>query len=114
MKRRITITGIGVITPIGIGGEALWDGLASGRSGIARIGAFDPEAFETQIAAEVTDFKAKEYVRPRKALKVMARDIQFAVAAAAAAVDDAQVKDAVSPMRMGVSIGAGLMSSDVD
>ncbi|MEW6355662.1 MAG: beta-ketoacyl-[acyl-carrier-protein] synthase family protein [Planctomycetota bacterium] len=113
MNRRIVITGIGVISPVGIGKEAFWQGLSTGRSGIGRIDAFDVSSCPTQIAGEVKDFSAKDYVQPRKALKVMARDIQMAVAAAAVAVEDSRVKEAVAPERMGVSLGAGLISSDV-
>jgi len=113
MNRRIVITGMGVISSAGIGKEAFWRGISSGRSGIGRIEAFDVSNCPTQIAGEVRDFSPKEYVKPRKALKVMARDIQMAVAAAAMAVDDSRVKEAVDPERMGVSLGAGLISSDV-
>ncbi|NOZ21532.1 MAG: beta-ketoacyl-[acyl-carrier-protein] synthase family protein [Planctomycetes bacterium] len=114
MNRRIVITGIGVISPIGIGKEPFWEGLASGRCGISRIEAFDVSNCRTRIAGEVKDFSPKDFVKPRKALKVMARDIQMAVAAAAMAVEDSRVKEAVVPERMGVSLGAGLISSDVN
>lgn len=114
MNRRIVITGLGVITPIGVGMEAFQQGLLSGKCGIARLSAFDPSACQGQVAGEVKDFDPKDYIKPRKALKVMARDIQLAVSAAAMAMADCKVQGAVDPTRMGVSIGAGFMSSEVD
>jgi len=115
MKRRIVITGMGVVSPVGIGLEDYWAGLSSGHSGIRKIQQFDATGFKTEIAGEVPDFDPKPFLKQRKALKVMARDIQLAVAAAALATRDAGLPESVpEPLRFGVSIGAGFMSSELD
>ena len=102
-----------MLSPAGIGTEAAWEALASGTSGVAPITAFDACRLETQIAAEVKDFDARKYIQPRKALKVMTRDIQLAVAASVMAVEDAGIVGRVAPERFGVSIGAPLMGIDI-
>src|SRR5688572_22075785 len=88
MSRRVVITGLGTVCGLGIGIDALWEGLCAGRSAIGRIQAFDPSGFSAQIGAEVKDFKVGQFVPKsyRKATKVMARDIELAVAAADQAV----------------------------
>src|SRR5438270_9841418 len=91
MERRVVITGIGVISPIGIGARAFWENLLAGKVGVRRIAAFDPGGFPSQIAGEVPSFKIGDYVPKsyRKATKVMARDIELAVIAADDAFKDA-------------------------
>src|SRR5215218_5705223 len=91
MPRRVVITGIGVISPIGIGSKAFWDNLVAGEVGVRRIQAFDPGGFSSQIGGEVPPFKIGDYVPKsyRKATKVMARDIELAVVAADDAFKDA-------------------------
>lgn len=123
-ERRVVITGLGIVTPIGIGPEVYWAALAEGRSGVRRLHAFPVEGLPNDIAAEVPDFdektaKALALPKYRKALaksqKYMARDIQLAVAAAQFAVHDAGLVDGgVDPTRMGVDLGAGLISSELD
>ncbi len=61
-RRRVAVTGVGVVTPIGIGKEAFWNALLEGRSGVRRIESFDPSPFPTQIAAEVRDFDPLQYM----------------------------------------------------
>lgn len=87
MRRRVAITGIGVITPIGIGVDAFWDSLRQGRSGVRRVSAFDAEAFPCQVAAEVRDFAPDDFFDPRTACR-LGRHTQFAVAAATLALRD--------------------------
>src|SRR6185295_17099258 len=84
MSRRVVVTGVGVISPIGVGASAFWENLLAGKCGIKRIELFDPAGFAAQIAGEVPAFKISEYVPKsyRKATKVMARDIELAVIAA--------------------------------
>ncbi|MBI1371912.1 MAG: beta-ketoacyl-[acyl-carrier-protein] synthase family protein [Phycisphaera sp.] len=125
MSRQVVITGLGTISGLGIGVEALWDGLTSGRSAIDRVRAFDPSGFDAQIAAEVdAEFKVNQFVPKsyRKATKVMARDIGLAVAAADQAVRDAGLitpgVDAAQERtypgnRTGCHIGAGLIAADI-
>src|SRR5204863_5320789 len=84
MSRRVVITGMGVISPVGMGIEATFDALVERRSGIRRIEAFDPSHFDSQIGGEVPKYAMGDYVPKgyRKAVKVMARDSELAVAAA--------------------------------
>ena len=123
MARRVVITGIGVISPIGIGAKAFWENLLNGTVGVRRIASFDPAGLPSQIAGEVPAFKIGDYVPKsyRKACKVMARDIELAVIAADAAFKDAGIKskaysDApdLESRRFGCNIGAGLISVDLN
>lgn len=90
-KRRVVITGMGVVSPVGIGTEEFWNALMAGKSGIGPITEFDPEGFPVRIAGEVKDFDAVKYVGDRKAVRHMDRNVQFAVAAAKMAVEDAKL-----------------------
>jgi 3-oxoacyl-[acyl-carrier-protein] synthase II len=121
--RRVVITGIGVISPIGIGSKAFWENLIAGKVGVRRIQRFDPGGFASQIAGEVPDYKIGDYVPKsyRKATKVMARDIELAVVAADDAFKDAGLKSKAytdtpdfDGKRFGCNIGAGLISVDLD
>ncbi|MDB5334034.1 MAG: fabF 1, partial [Phycisphaerales bacterium] len=121
--RRVVITGIGVISPIGIGARTFWENLLAGKVGVRRIAAFDPAGFPSQIAGEVPPFKISEYVPKsyRKATKVMARDIELAVIAADDAFKDAGLQSkaytdspTIPTARFGCNIGAGLISVDLD
>ena len=93
MNQQVVITGVGAVTGFGYGADALWQGLMEGRTTLRRIEAFDPSGFRCQIASEVTDFNVRDHVPKhyRKATKVMARDIELAVGAAKAAVEDARL-----------------------
>ncbi len=126
-KRRIVITGLGPITAFGVGIDPLWSAMCEGRTAIKRIARFDPSGFPCQIGAELPDeaFDVKSVVPKsyRKATKVMARDIELAVGAAAAAVADAglitkavdpEKTPTIPPGRFGCHIGAGLIAADVD
>jgi len=111
----IVITGLGILSPIGIGREAFWDALLTGRSGVGPIRSFDASGLPIRIAAEVSDFDPKAYVRPRKSLKVMARDAQLGVAASVLAMEDAGLKrDAFDPDRLGVVLGADPIDYSLD
>ena len=106
--RRVVVTGIGVVTPLGIGKDAFWEGIANGRSGVRRITRFDASDLTCQIAAEVPDFEPLDYI-DRKDARRMDRFTQFAVAAAALALADAGLDEHV-PLgeRAGVLIGSGV------
>src|SRR6059058_5247023 len=123
MTRRVVITGIGVISPIGIGATAFWGNLVAGRVGVRRITQYDPAGFASQIAGEVPAYKINDYVPKsyRKATKVMARDIELAVIAADDAFKDSGLKSraytdqpTITPGRFGCNIGAGLISTDLN
>jgi len=121
--RRVVITGIGIISPIGIGVRAFWDNLLAGQVGVRRIASYDPSGFPSQIAGEVPPYKIGDYVPKsyRKATKVMARDIELAVVAADDAFKDAGLKSkaytdtpTIDPFRFGCNIGAGLISAELN
>jgi len=107
-KRRVAVTGVGVVTPIGIGKEAFWNALLQGRSGVRRIQSFDPSPFPTQIAAEVLDFDPLQYM-DRKEARRNDRFVQFAIAATRMALEDADFR--ITPTnrdRVGVVLGSGI------
>ncbi len=123
MSRRVVITGIGVVSPIGIGTKVFWENLLAGKVGIRRIQRFDASGFPCQIAGEVPEYKIGDFVPKsyRKATKVMARDIELAVIAADDAMKDAGLKTKaytdqpeIKPERFGCNIGAGLISAELD
>lgn len=128
MRRRVVITGLGAVTPFGLGAEALWEGLLEGRTRLAPIESFDASAFPSRLAGEVRDFRARDLVPKsyRKAVKVMARDIELAVGAARLAAMDAglltrgliEEQGAGEPTyparRVGCHIGAGLIAAETE
>ena len=89
----VVITGVGVISPIGIGTDAFWHALLEGESGIRPIDLFDADGLTVRFGGQVPSFDPKLYVRPRKSLKVMSRDIQFGFAAADLAIADAGISN---------------------
>ena len=108
MNKRVVITGIGVVSPIGIGREAYWEALKAGKNGIGPVTLFDASEFTTQMAGEVKDFEPEKYIDKKEA-KRMDRFSQFAVAASVLAAEDAGItKENVDPQRMGVIIGNGI------
>lgn len=111
--RRVVVTGVGLVSPLGIGTEQTWEALKQGRSGIARITSFDPSAFTAQIAGEVKGFDPLQYLE-KKEVKKMGRFIHFAMAATDFALQAAGLK--VAPEieeRVGVYIGSGIGGFDV-
>src|SRR5258707_11619951 len=114
--RRVVLTGIGVITPLGQDPASFWEALRSGRSGVQTIQNFDSSLLPTRFAGEIVGFDARKYLsrEGKKQLKVMARAIQFAVAAAQVALDDGKVdKSKLDSTRFGVEFGAGLLPSEL-
>jgi len=108
MSNRVVITGMGAVTPLGIGKDTFWDNIKNGVSGIDKIQRFDASAFTTQIAGEVLDFKPEDFI-DRKEAKHMDRFTQFAMASAAMAVADANINlDDVDRDRLGVVMGVGI------
>ena len=115
-SRRVVITGLGVLTPIGKDAASFWDALHQGRSGVRPIQAFDVSTLPVRFGGEIVDFDAKKYIekKERKNLRVMARPIQLAVAAAQLALDGGKVdKATLDPARFGVEFGSGLIASEL-
>lgn len=108
LTRRVVVTGMGLVTPLGTGLEKTWKALCAGKSGIARITRFDPTDYPCQIAGEVPDFDPAAFIE-KKEIKKMDLFIHFAVGAAQMAVDDAGLKvTGENADRVGVYIGAGI------
>ena len=108
VTRRVVVTGLGLITPLGTGVDKAWKALCDGKSGIVRITRFDPSGHACQIAGEVTDFDPACFIE-KKDIKKMDTFIHFAVGASQMAVDDAGLKvTKENADRVGVYIGAGI------
>jgi 3-oxoacyl-[acyl-carrier-protein] synthase II len=107
-KRRVVVTGLGLISPLGIGVEASWKGAVGGNVGIGHITQFDASSFPVRIAGEVKDFDPANYIEPKE-IKKMDRFIHFAMAVSTMAVEDAGLKITnENAERVGVIIGAGM------
>ncbi len=132
MQRPIAITGLGTVCGLGVGIVPLWEALCAGKSALGPATRLDASGFRSRLAGEAKDFSAKDFVPKsyRKAVKVMARDIELAVGAARCAVDDAAlvtrngapdgdgsastVQTTYPNNRMGCQIGAGLIAAETD
>ena len=113
MTRRVVVTGVGLVTPLGIGTEASWEAIRAGESGIGPITQFDASAFSCRIAGEVKGFDPAAYIE-KKEIKKMGRFIQFAIAASECAMQHSGLK--VSPEdaeQVGVYIGSGIGGFEV-
>jgi 3-oxoacyl-(acyl-carrier-protein) synthase len=110
MRRRVAITGIGLVTPVGNDAPSTWAGLIEGRSGLGSITNFDASGFSTRIGAEVKNFADDAGIPDRKLAKFASRTHRFALAAAAEALADAGVRpNNTNSHRWGLSVGAGMM-----
>jgi 3-oxoacyl-[acyl-carrier-protein] synthase II len=107
-KRRVVVTGVGAITPIGLSVEEFWDSMMKGKSGIAPISYFDTSDYDTKIAAEVKNFDPHNFM-DKKSARRMDVFTQFAVAATEMAFKDAQLDEStIDPTRAGVVYGSGI------
>lgn len=130
-SRRVVVTGIGVVAPIGQNAAGFWDSLQAGRSGVRRIQSFDTRNLTTNIAGEIPNFDAKKFIdkKDRKSLRVMARGIQLGVVAAQLALTDAGIEKAqldqspdaaptnkprLDPARFGIEFGSGLLPTELE
>ena len=112
MSNRVVVTGIGMISPVGLDVPSTWQGLVSGKSGVDYITQFDPEPLETKIAAEVKNFDPAQYM-DRKEFRHMDRFVHFAVVASLQAVEQAHLNiDDTNAGGIGVVIGVGLGGLD--
>lgn len=107
-SRRVVVTGLGFVSPLGVGIEKNWNALLEGKSGIGVITKFDPSPFSSQIAGEARDFDPLDFMDKKEARK-MDPFIQYAVAAAAQAVEDSEIeKEKLEGGRTGVYVGSGI------
>lgn len=110
MKRRVVVTGMGAITPIGVGVKAFWDGVTEGKIGFAPISCFDTTDYKVKLAAEVKDFDPEQFM-DKKAARRMERFCQFAVAAAGEALADSGINmEEENPYKVGCAVGSGIGS----
>ncbi|MEO8613755.1 MAG: beta-ketoacyl-ACP synthase II [Luteolibacter sp.] len=108
-ERRVVITGIGCLSPLGNDLDTTWDGLKSGRSGISRITQLDTDSFDCKIAGEIKNFNADGYFGVPKDARRSDRYVQFAVAASKMAMEDSGVDvSKIDPRRFGVMVGSGI------
>jgi len=113
LSRRVVVTGVGLVSPVGIGTEDTWQALKSGKSGIGPITAFDATDFACRIAGEVKGFDPYKYIE-KKEVKKMGRFIQFAIAASECALSNSGLQvDAGNDERVGVYIGSGIGGFEV-
>jgi beta-ketoacyl-acyl-carrier-protein synthase II len=109
-RRRVAITGIGLVTPVGNDAPSTWSNLLAGRSGAAGIQSFDASGFSTRIGAEIKAFDAESVVEDRKLLKFASRSHRFALAAGEEALRDAGIRpEPGNQHRWGLTVGAGMM-----
>jgi 3-oxoacyl-[acyl-carrier-protein] synthase II len=108
LERRVVVTGVGLVSSLGIGTQQTWEGIKAGRSGIGRITLFDPTGFSAQIAGEVRDFDVLQFIDKKESRK-MGRFIHFAMAASQFAMEQSGLKvDASNADEVGVYIGSGI------
>ncbi len=107
-RRRVVITGIGVVTPVGSGNDKFWNALMEGKSGVDLISRFDTSEFKTKIGAEIRDFDPKDFGIAPKSAKRMDLFTQYGVAAASLAIEDAQLQLGEYNDNVGTMIGTGI------
>ena len=108
MSRRVVVSGIGVISPVGIGKDNFWTSLMAGKSGIGPITHFDPSEYSTRIAGQVNDFVPEDFLDKKEA-KRMDRNTQFSIAASKLAIEDAGIDlEKVDKRRAGVIVATGI------
>lgn len=110
MKRRVVVTGMGAVTPIGVGVDAFWDGIVNEKIGFAPISYFDTTGYKCTMAAEIKDFNPEEYM-DKKTARRMEKFCQYAVVAAKEAIEDAKLNmEEEDPYMVGCSVGNGVGS----
>lgn len=111
----VAITGIGIVSPLGVGREAVWSSLQSGRSGVRLLKQLAEAGCPAPIGGEVPEYEPKQYVKPRKSLKVMSRETQLGFTAAVLAWSDGGLDEAqLDPERLGVLVGANIFRSELE
>jgi 3-oxoacyl-[acyl-carrier-protein] synthase II len=113
--REVVITGLGIVSPIGVGRDQVWDSISKRASGVKPIDAYAAAGWLSPWGGEVRDFEPKEFIQPRKSIKVMSREIQLASAAAEMAWQDAGLAEAsIDAERFGVIGAAGLLYCELE
>ena len=113
--RRVAVTGLGLMTPCGQGWRAYWDAVAGGHSRIGTMSNFSMPDTPFRHAGEIKNFDPSEFIKQRKSLKVMSREIQLAVAASILAVQDSAIRlEETDRTRFGISLGTGIINNDLD
>lgn len=113
-SRQVVITGTGVVCPIGLGKQAYWESMCQGRSGVRPISLFETGHLPVKFGGQISQFDPKEYVKPRKSIKVMCRETQIAFASATMAIEDAGLDPArIDPDRFGVVFGSQMLYGDI-
>lgn len=113
--RRVAITGLGLLTPCGQGWKPYWQAVLESHSSISHISTFPLHDYPVRIAGQISGFDPSEFVKQRKSLKVMSREIQMALAASYLALQDGQVNlEATDRSRFGISLGTGIINNDLD
>jgi 3-oxoacyl-[acyl-carrier-protein] synthase II len=108
LTRRVAITGLGIVSPVGIGKREVWNNILAGRSGITRITRFDPSAFSSQIAGEVKGFDVTQFLSPKEARR-MDTFIHYGIAASVEAIKDSGLEvTEQNAQRIGVNVGSGI------
>ncbi len=112
-KKRVVVTGLGVVSPIGIGKNAFWQAILSGKCGIGPVTHFDASSYPCKLAAEVNDFEATDFFTPKSARRI-SRGTQFAIVSTQKALEDAQLDlSKEDPYRIGLSYGTALGPMDI-
>ena len=114
MKKRVAITGIGAITPLGIGIKENWRKIKTGNHCISEAVFPGCNVFPHTLCGLVSDFDPCDHISQRKMVKLMSREAQMAVSAAGLAIDDAGIKDYYCPHRTGLYLGTGLTSGELE
>ncbi len=114
--RRVAITGLGLLTPCGQGWQPYWDSVGKGKSAIDQLSSFvSTESLSYKFGGEIRNFDPGDYIKQRKSLKVMSREIQLALAASFLAVQDSGIKlEETDRSRFGISLGTGIINNDLD
>lgn len=118
-KKEVVVTGFDVLSPVGVDLDSFWSALVEGKSGVSRLESLKTGSEKRPIGAAVPDFRPKDYVKPKKNIKVMSRDIQMGVVAAARACQNANLvvegeERSVCPERVGCMIGCDLIGLELD
>lgn len=107
MERRVVVTGVGVVSPVGVGADKFWENIKAGKNGIDYIKRFDTEKHKTKLCFPASDFKPEDFFEPKR-VKRMSRFCQMGLCAASEAIEDSGILPVVNAERLGVNFGSGI------